>query len=258
MKQMNGKGQVKSLLAKVTMLGLACVTTFAHSAVALDRTRIIFNGSNNSVSLSVSNKNANLPYLAQAWLENENLEKATPPFAVLPPLQRLEPSQTSQIRVEAVESRIASLPQDRESLFYFNLREVPPKSDKPNVLQIALQSKIKLFYRPKGIELTPTEISNTPWQEKLILLKRGEQVIAQNPTPYYTTIISVKKSRDAKPIDDTDAIMIAPFSEAKFPITAKEMGNSPVLTYINDYGGTPKLQYQCQADSCQLVKKAKE
>ena len=106
MKQMNGKGQVKSLLAKVTMLGLACVTTFAHSAVALDRTRIIFNGSNNSVSLSVSNKNANLPYLAQAWLENENLEKATTPFAVLPPLQRLEPSQTSQIRVEAVESRL--------------------------------------------------------------------------------------------------------------------------------------------------------
>ncbi|MEX6226452.1 fimbria/pilus periplasmic chaperone [Providencia hangzhouensis] len=36
---------------------------------------------------------------------------------------------------------INELPQDRESLFYFNLREVPPKSDKDNVLQIALQTQ---------------------------------------------------------------------------------------------------------------------
>jgi len=40
---------------------------------------------------------------------------------------------------------ISKLPQDRESLFYFNLREIPPRSEKANVLQIALQTKIKLF-----------------------------------------------------------------------------------------------------------------
>ncbi|TOL40502.1 molecular chaperone, partial [Vibrio parahaemolyticus] len=67
-----------------------------------------------------------------------------------PPVQRVEPEKSSQVRIEAL-PEISQLPQDRESVYYFNLREIPPKSDKPNVLQLALQSKIKLFYRPKSI-----------------------------------------------------------------------------------------------------------
>ncbi|WP_223346554.1 fimbria/pilus periplasmic chaperone, partial [Escherichia coli] len=41
---------------------------------------------------------------------------------------------------------------DRESLFYYNVREIPPKSGKANTLQIALQTRIKLFWRPKALE----------------------------------------------------------------------------------------------------------
>ncbi|MGT9169473.1 fimbria/pilus periplasmic chaperone, partial [Escherichia coli] len=40
----------------------------------------------------------------------------------------------------------------RESLFYYNVREIPPKSGKANTLQIALQTRIKLFWRPKALE----------------------------------------------------------------------------------------------------------
>ncbi len=47
------------------------------------------------------------------------------------------------------------LPQDRESLFYFNLREIPPRSDKPNSLQLALQTRIKFFYRPQSLVVEP-------------------------------------------------------------------------------------------------------
>ncbi|OTG87783.1 molecular chaperone [Acinetobacter sp. ANC 4558] len=250
--------KMKQLFSQVTVLGLACIASLGHSAVTLDRTRVIFDGSGSSVSITVSNKNKNLPYLAQAWMENAVQEKENTPFVVLPPLQRLEPNQSSQVRIEALENKIAELPQDRESLFYFNLREVPPKSDKPNVLQIALQSKIKLFYRPASLMLAPLEMSNNPWQEKLTLVKQGNQVIAKNPTAYYTTIISVRASKDSKIHSDLDAVMIAPFSEEKLPISAQLLGNSPVLTYINDYGGTPKLQYQCQVDTCQVIKAKKE
>ncbi len=46
------------------------------------------------------------------------------------------------------------LPQDRESLFWFNLLDIPPepkngKTD--NYLQLAIRSRIKLFYRPAGV-----------------------------------------------------------------------------------------------------------
>ncbi len=97
------------------------------------------------MTLDISNDNKQLPYLAQAWIENENQEKIIAgPVIATPPVQRLEPGAKSMVRLSTTPD-ISKLPQDRESLFYFNLREIPPRSEKANVLQIALQTKIKLF-----------------------------------------------------------------------------------------------------------------
>ncbi|ENY7434093.1 molecular chaperone, partial [Escherichia coli] len=154
---------------KKTLMAVACLSAVpaAQAAISLDRTRAIFNGGEKSMTLNVANDNKQLPYLAQAWIENEKQEKITAgPIVVTPPVQRLEPGAKSMVRLASTPD-ISKLPQDRESLFYFNLREIPPKSDKANVLQIALQTKIKLFYRPKAIEAKP----NAVWQDQLVLNK---------------------------------------------------------------------------------------
>ncbi|MGG4675593.1 fimbria/pilus periplasmic chaperone, partial [Providencia sp. Me1] len=114
-----------------SFLGLLGLIQIAEAAVSLDRTRIIFDGENKSISLNITNNNKQLPYLAQGWIENEESKKITSPLIVLPPIQRLEPGKSSQIKIESL-PEIKNLPQDRESLFYFNMREIPPKSDKPN------------------------------------------------------------------------------------------------------------------------------
>ena len=51
------------------------VISGADAAVSLDRTRAVFDGSEKSMTLDISNDNKQLPYLAQAWIENENQEK---------------------------------------------------------------------------------------------------------------------------------------------------------------------------------------
>lgn len=89
------------------------------------------------------------------------------------------------------------LPQDRESLYYFNLREIPPKSDKPNTLQIALQTRIKLFYRPTAIVPSRADMA-TPWQEQLTLTRQGDGYQVNNPTPYYITIVDAGSKSTAK------------------------------------------------------------
>lgn len=46
------------------------------------------------------------------------------------------------------------LPADRESLFWMNVKAIPSLDEKlanENTLQIAIQSRIKLFYRPSGL-----------------------------------------------------------------------------------------------------------
>ena len=39
----------------------------AQAAIALDRTRAIFEGTQKSISLNIRNDNTQLPYLAQSW-----------------------------------------------------------------------------------------------------------------------------------------------------------------------------------------------
>lgn len=222
-----------------------------QAAIGLDRTRVVFDGGDKSVVLNVTNNNKTLPYLAQAWIDDTAGKKITSPLVVLPPVQRIEPGKASQVKIEALPA-IANLPQDRESLFYFNLREIPPKSTTPNTLQIALQTRVKLFYRPKSIKI---ERNAAPWQEKVNLIKQGDQVLVKNPTPYYFTVIDAAESRTAakNTKKSFEPIMVSPFSEMPLGVNARSLGQKPVLTYINDYGGRPLLSFQCQGNQCSTV-----
>lgn len=228
---------------------IACLSVLpgAQAAVSLDRTRAIFNGGEKSMTLSISNDNKQLPYLAQGWLENDKQEKITTgPLVLTPPVQRLEPGTKSMIRVTSTPA-VSNLPQDRESLFYFNLREIPPKSDKGNVLQIALQTKIKMFYRPKAIEAKP----NAVWQDQLVLNKVANGYRIENPTPYYVTIIGLAGGENQAKEQAFEAVMLAPKS-TEF-VKAGSYA-TPFLSYINDYGGRPVIRFQCSGERCTAVK----
>lgn len=224
-------------------LGCALVlgTQAVQAAIALDRTRAIFDGSEKSISLNIRNENPRLPYLAQAWLEDLQGNHISSPLMAVPPVQRLEPNSKSQIRISGL-AEVAALPQDRESVFYFNVREIPPRSEKPNVMQVALQTKIKLFYRPAAIAPAPNDV----WQEQLVLTRIGQGYRIENPTPFYVTVIGISGSKvttDPK----FQSIMVAPKSAAS--VSAGHYA-TPYLTYINDYGGRPALKFACRGDIC--------
>lgn len=236
------------------LIGLLCVQQ-ASAAIALDRTRVIFSGGDKSVSLSISNQNKQLPYLAQGWIEDASGKKITSPLMVLPPVQRLEPGAKSQVKVQGL-PEANSLPQDRESLFYFNLREIPPKSDKPNTLQLALQTRIKLFYRPKAIAIANPE-TVAPWQEQLTLTKQGDSYQVNNPTPYFVTLVDASNKKDGVSAAGFEPLMVVPKGSASLKVAASLLGNTPVLTYVNDYGGRPQLTFRCSGASCQVATASK-
>lgn len=74
--------------ALAALLTTASLT--AHASVTPDRTRLVFNESDKSISVTLRNNNEKLPYLAQSWLEDEKGNKITSPLAVLPPVQRID------------------------------------------------------------------------------------------------------------------------------------------------------------------------
>ncbi|WP_242688089.1 fimbria/pilus periplasmic chaperone [Photorhabdus stackebrandtii] len=239
----------------VTIAALSLsVVSESMAAIALDRTRIVFNGEDKSTSMDISNQNKELPYLAQGWIEDEQGKKINGPLVVTPPVQRVEPGAKSQVKIQSLPA-IAQLPQDRESLFYFNLREIPPRSKKPNTLQIALQTRIKLFYRPKAIFASRTDLDN-PWQEKMTLTRQGDQYQVNNPTPYYITVVDASNQLKGKTVADFKPLMVAPKSSAVLSGSAGALGSAPVLTYVNDFGGRPQLTFSCAGNQCQVAERS--
>lgn len=241
-------------LNKITALVIGIIgsllTSSGWAAIALDRTRVIVNETDKAVSLNISNQNKQLPYLAQGWIEDVDGDKITSPLVILPPVQRIEPGEKSQLKIQVLPAANL-LARDRETLYYFNLREIPPKSDKPNTLQIALQTRIKLFYRPAGIVPSRTDMAN-PWQEKLTLTRQGDRFIVNNPTPYFVTLIDAN-AKGGKSIAGFEPLMVSPKASGELKASAKALGNSPELTYVNDYGGRPTLSFNCSGTTCKVV-----
>lgn len=236
-------------LSSIALLALS-LSQGANAAIALDRTRVIFDGGKDATSVNITNNNTQLPYLAQGWIEDEQGQKITAPLIVLPPVQRVEPGKQSQVKVQALPSA-KSLPQDRETVYYFNLREIPPRSDKANTLQIALQTRIKLFYRPQAITPSQQDLSN-PWQEKLTLSRQGEHYQVNNPTPYFVTLVDARSTKDGKTVPGFEPLMVPPKGSLPLGPTAKALGPAPYLAYVNDYGGRPLLAFTCGGQTCQV------
>ncbi|AGE24558.1 MULTISPECIES: fimbria/pilus periplasmic chaperone [Pseudomonas] len=230
------------------VLALLALSDSAYAAVGLDRTRVIFDGGKEATSVNITNNNTQLPYLAQGWIEDESGKKITSPLIVLPPVQRLEPGKQSQVKVQALPAA-KSLPQDRETVYYFNLREIPPRSEKANTLQIALQTRIKLFYRPQAITPSQQDFSN-PWQQKLTLTREGEHYKVNNPTPYYVTLVDARSTKEGKTVAGFEPLMVPPKGALTLGPTIQALGKTPYLAYVNDYGGRPVLAFTCTGDTC--------
>ncbi|ELC2816100.1 fimbria/pilus periplasmic chaperone, partial [Salmonella enterica] len=112
-----------------------------HAAINVDRTRIIMDSKVKSLSVELSNESTTLPYLAQAWVEDAQGKRSNL-IVALPPLQRIDAGQKSQVRIMQVRGGGTDhLPQDRETLFYFNVKEIPPRPEATgeNILQLAQQ-----------------------------------------------------------------------------------------------------------------------
>lgn len=148
------------------LLGTAFTT---HAAINLDRTRIVFPESDKASSLKVDNQSKALPYLALSWIEDEKGRKEDTHFMALPPIQRLEAGSASQVRI-VKQAATSQLPKDRESLFYFNLREVPPKSssasDERSVMQIAMQSRTNCSGAQKRLPKSPASWRKCAWRSQ--------------------------------------------------------------------------------------------
>ena len=201
----------------------------------------MLNESDKSISVTLRNNDPKLPLSGAELIEDAKGNKISSPLAVLPPAC-IDAMMNGQ-KVQGLPD-INKLPVDRESVFYFNARN-SPKSNKPNT-PYQLQTRIKLFWRPKALENTSMK---SPWQHKVTLIRNGQDFTVNNPTPYYVIISNASAKKGGNPPAGFTPLMMEPKTSA--PLNAK-MDSVPVLTYINDYGARMPLYFKCTGNNCQV------
>ncbi|MCF6577697.1 molecular chaperone [Escherichia coli] len=219
----------------------------SHAALQPDRTRIVFNAHDKATSLRVDNRSDKLPYLAYSWLENEKGEKSDDLLVALPPIQRLEPKATTQVRI-VKQASTTKLPGDRETLFFYNMREIPPAPEKNSdhaVLQVAIQSRIKVFWRPAALRKKAGE----KVELQLQVSQQGNQLTLKNPTAYYLTIAYLGRNEKGV-LPGFKTVMVAPFSTVNTN-TGNYSGSQFYLGYMDDYGALRMTTLNCSGQ-CHL------
>lgn len=211
-----------------------------HAAIAVDRNRVIYHEGDNNLSIRIRNDNHKNPYLAKAWVADKQDNSSSVPLIATPMLQRVEPDTHSFIRIRptALEEK---LPKDRESLYYFSVLEIPTVSAKKNVMQLALQTKVKLFYRPKAL----TDDHVNFHMDKLKINKIGKtRYLLANASPFYLNITSFKDNKGDKKLK---SLALAPLSEELVDMEIDSLGE---ITIINDFGSKMPFNLLCNGNEC--------
>ncbi|MFJ4257009.1 molecular chaperone [Pseudomonas monteilii] len=221
------------------LLLLACLLNSAHAALTISSTRIIYESTQRSASVVIANPSQR-PFAAQTWVNTQADDTTTTvPFMTSPALFRLAAGKEQSVQISGLPN---DLPQDRESLFFFNLQEIPQaNSEAKNLLNIALRTRIKLFYRPAQVQGNPEKRLKDLHLSRTLRDGRPHLTL-RNPTPFHYTFnrLDLVKGKQQKALSGMD--MVAPMAEldVALPNGFEGAGLQAIVTVINDYGGTSK------------------
>lgn len=199
-----------------------------NAGVIIGGTRVVYDGNKKESSVSVTNPDSS-PYLIQSWVESQNGSAEKTPFIITPPLYRLDKGQQNVERIVLA----GSVAQDKESLYWLNIKSIPAASRKNNALQIAVKTRIKLIYRPAALKgVIPDELAdNLTWR------RSGSQIQVINPTKVVMNFNEI--SVNGKKLEDVTYVL--PGASARFDLPKGITGGTVTFKIINDYGGVGKV-----------------
>ncbi|AEM51478.1 fimbrial biogenesis chaperone [Stenotrophomonas maltophilia] len=226
------------------MAGCAAALAFsaldARASVVMHGTRVVFAAQEREASLRLQNVGSTTD-LVQAWIDDGRTVSETPveesavPFFMRPPIFRMEAGRSQLLRIFHTGE---SMPADRESLYYLNVLAVPgkPADAADGVhLNVVVRTRMKLFYRPKGLSGAGAAAAPSKLQWALVKDANGWVLNTTNPTPYHVSVDSIRAG--GKIVADI-ALPLATTSYRLSHAQANALGSQVTFQYISDHGGT--------------------
>ncbi|MEQ4922322.1 fimbrial biogenesis chaperone [Proteus hauseri] len=211
---------------------LVCFSFIANADLALDGSRVVLYHSDREASLNIKN-DGKYPVIVQTWVDDgdpaNTPETITDVSALsLPAVLQLKVGESQFVRII---NKFTNTNKEQETLYWLNLYEITPKpADKnpnDNLINVVVRLQIKVFYRPDDLKMNIVDVS-----QALIFKKSDNQLLIENPTPFYVTVQSASGN------DNTTIIipMLAPFSKQQVKL---DSGDIKKISYalIDDAGG---------------------
>ncbi|MCV2534085.1 fimbrial biogenesis chaperone [Enterobacter wuhouensis] len=218
----------KAILLAVLLLS----TGHSWANIVINGTRVLYPENNKEVIVQLMNT-GDSPALVQSWIDdgdiNSTPETAKVPFLLSPPVIKVSGHNGQQLRIKKLP---ANLPADRESVFFLNVLDIPPKPENlqnQNTVQLAIKSRIKLFYRPASLA---GSLDNAV--EKLTLTANGNQFRINNNSPFHITVANISRGK-TKLLNESP--MVSPFGQ--LTVATKndvKRGQTFQLMYVDDLG----------------------
>ncbi|WP_051484703.1 fimbria/pilus periplasmic chaperone [Shewanella waksmanii] len=230
---------MKNKLFKIMVIILTCGISYSASAnLVLDATRYIYNSEDNSISIKVSNDSDKKLYGGQVWVESTDIADSRPILVASPSFFKVEPGRKQIVRIINVADH---LPDDRESLFWMSLQEIPPQI-KGTGISMAIRTKVKVLYRPEGIAKGRLNA-----ESKMIIERQGGRLYLKNSTPYIFAIGGlIDQSGDYIDLDTKQIRILSVFSpEDKIEVTDFNIVGGMAL---DDYGNTYEFKLSFDGD----------
>ena len=160
------------------------------------------------------------------------------PFILNPSLTRIEAQKGQIIRI--IPTNISTLATDRESLFWFNLLDIPPENEAlkdVDKIKFNVRTRIKLFYRPKDLKISPAQA----YKELKFKAIHHNIIEVQNPTAYFITLLNLNDAQRQEGYL-AQAVILEPFNTKKLDLNQSIKSNQKIsYSVMNDIGTTQTL-----------------
>lgn len=237
----------KSFNFLISCLLCCAMTSSAWASVTIIGTRVIYPASEKEVTVRLDNKGGQ-PALVQAWIDNGNpdepVDKINVPFVLLPPVFRMEANKGQTLRIVFTG---ANLPSDKESVFWLNVLDIPPRNkslSNQNQLQMAIRSRIKIFYRPAQFdEQQAIEAASTlKWRHG----SKSNTLSATNNSSFYVNVsqINAEDSTGHKLVSEKGE-MLAPGETKEFTLKgmiSNQIKKTFYYQFLDDFGAARKVE----------------
>lgn len=227
----------------ITWVGLCFLCCIAQSfaVVNVEGTRAVFNSGDKVVSMRLVNS-GDEPAVVQLWTDDgdplASPQESRTPVIALPPIFGIQPGEIRSVKLQLVSPE--KILKDRESLYWLNIYQIPPRSKSDDAEQrvfLPLRFRLKIFVRPENIPVLE-EDAGKKIDFTVVNVKGTEKLVIKNPTPWHMNIGELNIDGEA-----LAGLVVSPYADSQVTLSEQsKQARSIQYSIINDDGN--KWVYQ--------------